>query len=151
MQCVVLTITLRQLSVDSSPNSLSVWPCFHLTVAEIIAVKKTRGELMLQTQWSPVTFVQSPSDCSVLRDNSSSVRRGSSPVAEMGDTLEFSDIYQEVKGSWVSILIRQLSPCTHTHTHAGIHWYIFITGCVFECSRVMFKMKRDPVNYSWFF
>lgn len=28
----------------------------------------------------------------------------SSPVAEMGDTLEFNEIYQEVKGSWVSII-----------------------------------------------
>lgn len=26
------------------------------------------------------------------------------PVAEMGDTLEFNEIYQEVKGSWVSII-----------------------------------------------
>lgn len=29
-------------------------------------------------------------------------------VAEMGDTLEFNDIYQEVKGSWVSIFFSPL-------------------------------------------
>lgn len=33
------------------------------------------------------------------------IEQQSSPVVEMGDTLEFSDIYQEVKGSWVSILL----------------------------------------------
>lgn len=38
-----------------------------------------------------------------------SAEHQSSPVAEMGDTLEFSDIYQEVKGSWVSTLINHLS------------------------------------------
>lgn len=27
------------------------------------------------------------------------------PVAEMGDTLEFNEIYQEVKGSWVSTVV----------------------------------------------
>lgn len=32
------------------------------------------------------------------------IEQHSLPVIEMGDTLEFSDIYQEVKGSWVSIL-----------------------------------------------
>lgn len=31
-------------------------------------------------------------------------------VAEMGDTLEFNDIYQEVKGSWVSMFF---SPYIH--------------------------------------
>lgn len=29
-------------------------------------------------------------------------------VAEMGDTLEFNDIYQEVKGSWVSMFFSPL-------------------------------------------
>uniref|UniRef100_A0A3Q2PLL6 FACT complex subunit SSRP1-like n=2 Tax=Fundulus heteroclitus TaxID=8078 RepID=A0A3Q2PLL6_FUNHE len=29
-----------------------------------------------------------------------SVEHQSSPAANMGDTLEFNDIYQEVKGSW---------------------------------------------------
>lgn len=33
----------------------------------------------------------------------------SSPVGEMGDTLEFNEIYQEVKGSWVSILTIHLA------------------------------------------
>lgn len=37
-----------------------------------------------------------------------SVEHRSSPVAEMGDTLEFNEIYQEVKGSWVSIHINHL-------------------------------------------
>lgn len=35
------------------------------------------------------------------------IEQESSPVGEMGDTLEFSDIYQEVKGSWVSIVLHR--------------------------------------------
>lgn len=37
-----------------------------------------------------------------------SAEHQSSPLAEMGDTLEFNEIYQEVKGSWVSIIIHNM-------------------------------------------
>lgn len=39
-----------------------------------------------------------------------------SPVAEMGDTLEFNEIYQEVKGSWVSI------PWVDTYIHIFVRY-----------------------------
>lgn len=42
--------------------------------------------------------------------SSVSAEHQTSPGAEMGDTLEFNEIYQEVKGSWVSIFI---SGCFH--------------------------------------
>lgn len=37
-----------------------------------------------------------------------SAEQSLSLVAEMGDTLEFNDIYQEVKGSWVSMFFSTL-------------------------------------------
>lgn len=46
--------------------------------------------------------------CLVLMYFILSAEHHSSLVAEMGDTLEFNEIYQEVKGSWVSILLKHL-------------------------------------------
>lgn len=46
--------------------------------------------------------------CLVLMYFILSAEHHSSLVAEMGDTLEFNEIYQEAKGSWVSILLKHL-------------------------------------------
>lgn len=54
--------------------------------------------------------------CVVIMYSLPSAEHQPSPVAEMGDTLEFNEIYQEVKGSWVSI------PWVNTHIHIFVKY-----------------------------
>lgn len=71
------------------------------------------------------------------------IEQQSSPVAEMGDTLEFSDIYQEVKGSWVSIVL-VLCHINYCNIKNRMNSYVLLVhkwGLIYLCRWTLIPMN----------